>query len=49
MKRTNWTREQPLDPPDDGLDDDERYAREVALDREADKRMDAERLEEARE
>jgi hypothetical protein len=40
------TREQRLEP-DDGLDDDEEYAREVALDREADRRMDAERLEEA--
>jgi hypothetical protein len=49
MKRTNWTREQPLDPPDDGLDDDERYAREVALDREADRRTDEMRDRDLRE
>jgi len=46
MKRTNWTREQPLDPPDDGLDDDERKARDDARERYADMRYDAERLEE---
>jgi hypothetical protein len=28
MKRTNWTSDLPLDPPDDGLDDDEREARD---------------------
>jgi hypothetical protein len=44
MKRANWTREQPLDPPDDGLDEEERKAREEARDREADRKHDEEAL-----
>jgi hypothetical protein len=44
MKRTNWTRDLPLEPPDDGLDDDERYERDLRRDLGADRLHDEETI-----
>lgn len=42
--KASYRTERPLDPPDDGLDEDEIEAREDAREREADRRHDAEAI-----